>query len=127
MPLRNTTVTRDELHTIERLNRLMKMKEERERCAISSRAVSHEPVHRGDALCDVCQKKLPNRICQNVVVDGGRAALIPGLPMADQAGKIVLRYHDDCYPRRLVQVMNAGPTQARGPNQEFPRGVDTLD
>lgn len=117
MSILTTTVTQSELRTLERLNTLLREKEERERLVPMKYQSRHEPQDRSILCCDACQRRLGSR-CWNVVVGMMGAVLTINRPMAEQEEHVTLRYHDKCYPEKLVEYLNAGYGHRRGKDDE---------
>lgn len=107
MPIVKTTISREEMDTISRLNAMLRVQEDRDYRLMVKQAVRHETVQRQPHICDACQRGL-NRRCWNVVVDMDGATLSVCRPVPDSVGSVVLRYHDRCYPKKLVENLSAG-------------------
>ena len=57
--------------------------------------------------CDVCLRGL-TRWCVSLVIGATAVVEMRGVPEQDRPGCVVVRYHADCYPRRLAEWLNKG-------------------
>jgi hypothetical protein len=99
------TVTPEQRRTIEHLNNLMSAKEVEQ--LRPTRGSWYEKVDRPKHyVCDACQRKLTPK-CINLIIDMSGAFLREMAPVPDHAGCVIVRYHLDCYPKKLLGWMNS--------------------
>jgi len=112
MPHVNMTVTQEQRETIKRLNELLDAQEVKSHRP--TRGSWYERIARPTKpVCDACQKRLMST-CVNLVIDMSGAFLRLMKPLDDRPGCVIVRYHKDCYPKKLVEWMNTGFDGRRG-------------
>lgn len=114
MPITKTTFSPAEFETIAHLNKLLKQLEEKE-AVQGTRAYPQMPPATLHNVCDACQRGLGFARCCNVVVDMHTSKLTMERALPDRMGAVVLRYHERCFPKNLLEDLNG---RRRGASSE---------
>jgi len=114
MPITITQLSRAEIDTILHLNKLLREKDFKE-VAEGTRAYPKMDPRGDQNVCDACQRSIGLTRCCNVVIDmhTSKMTMEPALP--DRDGAVVLRYHERCYPKNLLEDLDG---RRRGPRRE---------
>jgi hypothetical protein len=67
------------------------------------------------SVCDACQRGIGFARCCNVVIDMHSSKLTMERALPDRDGAVVLRYHERCYPKNLLEDLDG---RRRGPRRE---------